>query len=178
VCRPKHVEQLRNDGIINSTTQLHLVCSFYEIYIAMHGSMNIKYIIWTFNYYVHELRLSQYRQKEHVPQLQCSTLKDITFPLFWRRDLAVESQGYPRLCFIKLLTYTYSVSYVLKDSNCLYHNCCFVYDKRVSKLTSREHQFMLQTLWLLQYWICHSSFSLSYVMSTASSKASSPHSAI
>jgi len=44
MCRPKHVEQLRNIGIINSTTQLHLVGSFYEIYITMHGSMNIKYI--------------------------------------------------------------------------------------------------------------------------------------
>ena len=32
VCRPKHVEQLRNTGIINPTTRLHLVCSFYEIY--------------------------------------------------------------------------------------------------------------------------------------------------
>jgi len=42
VCRPKHVEQLRNTGIINSTTQSHLVDSFYEIYITMHGSMNIK----------------------------------------------------------------------------------------------------------------------------------------
>ena len=41
VCRPKHVEQLRNIGIINSTTRLHLVGSFYEIYITMHGSMNI-----------------------------------------------------------------------------------------------------------------------------------------
>ena len=29
VCRPKHVEQLRNIGVINSTTRLHLVCSFY-----------------------------------------------------------------------------------------------------------------------------------------------------
>jgi hypothetical protein len=36
------VEQLRNTGIINSTTRLHLVGSFYEIYITMHGSMNIK----------------------------------------------------------------------------------------------------------------------------------------
>ena len=42
VCIPKHVEQLRNTGIINSTTRLHLVGSFYEIYITMHGSMNIK----------------------------------------------------------------------------------------------------------------------------------------
>ena len=41
VCRPKHVEQLRNTGIINSATRLHLVGSFYEIYITMHGSMNI-----------------------------------------------------------------------------------------------------------------------------------------
>jgi len=31
--------QLRNIGIINSTTRLHLVGSFYEIYITMHGSM-------------------------------------------------------------------------------------------------------------------------------------------
>jgi len=32
VHRPKHVEQLRNIGIINSTTRLHLVRSFYEFY--------------------------------------------------------------------------------------------------------------------------------------------------
>jgi hypothetical protein len=32
VCRPKHVEQLRNTGIIYSTTRLHLVGSFYKIY--------------------------------------------------------------------------------------------------------------------------------------------------
>jgi hypothetical protein len=42
MCLPKHVEQLRNIGIINSTTQLHLVSSFYEFYVTMHGSMNIK----------------------------------------------------------------------------------------------------------------------------------------
>ena len=30
MCRPKHVEQLRNIGIMNSTTRLHLVGSFYE----------------------------------------------------------------------------------------------------------------------------------------------------
>jgi len=42
---PKHDEQLRNTGIINSTTRLHLVGSFYEIYITMHRSMNIKSII-------------------------------------------------------------------------------------------------------------------------------------
>jgi hypothetical protein len=30
VCRPKHVEQLRNIGIMNSTTQLHLIGFFYE----------------------------------------------------------------------------------------------------------------------------------------------------
>jgi len=29
--QPKHVEQLRNTGIINYTTQFHLVGSFYEI---------------------------------------------------------------------------------------------------------------------------------------------------
>ena len=42
VWRPKHVEQLRNIGIINSATRSHLVGSFCEIYITMHGSMNIK----------------------------------------------------------------------------------------------------------------------------------------
>jgi len=36
VCAPKHVEQLRNIGIINSTTRLHFIGSFYEIYIMMH----------------------------------------------------------------------------------------------------------------------------------------------
>jgi len=42
VCRSKHVEQLRNIGIINSTTRSHLVGYFYSIYIMMHGSINIK----------------------------------------------------------------------------------------------------------------------------------------
>ena len=32
MCCPKHVEQLRNTGIINSHTWLHLVGSFYEVY--------------------------------------------------------------------------------------------------------------------------------------------------
>jgi len=31
VCRSKHVEQLRNIGIINYTTWLHLVGYFYKI---------------------------------------------------------------------------------------------------------------------------------------------------
>jgi len=31
MCRPKHVEQLRNIGIINSTTRLHLIGSLYGI---------------------------------------------------------------------------------------------------------------------------------------------------
>jgi len=38
----KHVEQLRNIGIINSSTRSHLVGSFYEI--TMHGSMKIKFL--------------------------------------------------------------------------------------------------------------------------------------
>ena len=42
MCRSKHVEQLRNIGIINSTTLSHLVGYFCKIYIMMHGSMNIK----------------------------------------------------------------------------------------------------------------------------------------
>jgi hypothetical protein len=44
VCRSKHVEQLRNIGIINSTTRSHLVGYFYKIYIMMHGSVTIKVI--------------------------------------------------------------------------------------------------------------------------------------
>ena len=44
MCRQKHVEQLKNIGIISSSTRLHLVGSFYEFYITMHGSMNIKLI--------------------------------------------------------------------------------------------------------------------------------------
>jgi hypothetical protein len=46
VCRPKHVEQLRNIGIINSTTRSHFVGSVYEIYVTMHGSMNIKHRLY------------------------------------------------------------------------------------------------------------------------------------
>jgi len=34
VCRSKHVEQLRNNGIINSTTRSHLVGYFYTIYMS------------------------------------------------------------------------------------------------------------------------------------------------
>ena len=44
MCRPKHVEQLGNIGIINSITWLHLVGSLYEFYITMHGSINFKYL--------------------------------------------------------------------------------------------------------------------------------------
>jgi hypothetical protein len=38
----KHVEQSRNNGIINCPTQLHLVDHFYKICIMMHRSMNVK----------------------------------------------------------------------------------------------------------------------------------------
>jgi len=34
MARPKHVEQLRNTGIINSNTRSHLVGSFYETYLG------------------------------------------------------------------------------------------------------------------------------------------------
>ena len=39
MCRSKHVEQLRNTGIINSTTQSHLVGYFYTIYHSTHFNM-------------------------------------------------------------------------------------------------------------------------------------------
>jgi hypothetical protein len=35
VCSPKHAEELRNIGIINFTTRLHLVGSFYEKFISV-----------------------------------------------------------------------------------------------------------------------------------------------
>jgi hypothetical protein len=44
---PKNVEQLRNIGVINSTTRLHLVGFFYETYITMHGSMDSKLTEYT-----------------------------------------------------------------------------------------------------------------------------------
>ena len=53
-CRSKRVEQLRNIGIINSTTRLHFVDYFYKIYIMMNGSMNIKFI---YTQFIQELTL-------------------------------------------------------------------------------------------------------------------------
>jgi hypothetical protein len=44
VCRPEHVEQLRNTGIINYTTQLHLVGSLYEIQIT--GYLTLLQLLW------------------------------------------------------------------------------------------------------------------------------------
>ena len=41
MCRPKQVEQLRNTGIINSTTRLHLVGSFYENFPISIGSLSM-----------------------------------------------------------------------------------------------------------------------------------------
>jgi hypothetical protein len=55
----KHVEQLRNIEIINYTTQLHLVGSFYAFYIMMHGSMNIK-CTWYFYHSEPFSPISQY----------------------------------------------------------------------------------------------------------------------
>ena len=46
MCRSKHVEQLRNTGIINSTIRLHLVGYFYKIYfrVLLYGSLQLKKI--------------------------------------------------------------------------------------------------------------------------------------
>ena len=44
MCRSKRAEQSKNIGIINSTTQSHLVGYLYMICIMMHGSMNIKQV--------------------------------------------------------------------------------------------------------------------------------------
>jgi hypothetical protein len=45
--RSKHVEQSRNNGIINCPTQLHLVGHFCKICIMMHGSTNVKFKFYT-----------------------------------------------------------------------------------------------------------------------------------
>ena len=57
-CSSKHVEHLRNTGIINSTTRSHLVGYFYKIYIMIHGSMNIKYYYSFFPHSISVCRLS------------------------------------------------------------------------------------------------------------------------
>ena len=62
MCRPKRVKQLRNIGIINSTTWLHLVGSFYEIYITMHGSMNINS---NWSYFLYILKRFHTRRLKH-----------------------------------------------------------------------------------------------------------------
>jgi len=46
VCRPKHVEPLRNNGLINSTTRLHLVGSFYEIWIISFSALDLCLWVW------------------------------------------------------------------------------------------------------------------------------------
>jgi hypothetical protein len=40
---PETCSALRNIGIINSSTQLHRVGSFCEIYVTMHASMNMMF---------------------------------------------------------------------------------------------------------------------------------------
>jgi 23S rRNA maturation mini-RNase III len=45
VCHPKHVEQLRNIGVINSITLLYLVGSFYETYVPCHEVRNVGFKI-------------------------------------------------------------------------------------------------------------------------------------
>jgi len=73
VCRPKHVEQLRNIGIINSTTLSHLVGSFYGIYpilvsvryiffsISLHSDYTDYYLLFhSFSYYFTYFFLSHF----------------------------------------------------------------------------------------------------------------------
>ena len=43
MCRSKHVEQLRNIGIINSTTRSHLVGYFCTIYVRIHYVQNVEF---------------------------------------------------------------------------------------------------------------------------------------
>jgi hypothetical protein len=50
--RSKHVEQSRNNGIINFPIQLHLFGHFFKICVMMQGYMNVKHSkvpMWTVN---------------------------------------------------------------------------------------------------------------------------------
>jgi len=72
VCSLKHVEQLRNNEIINATTWLHLVGSFYEIYITMHGSMthqihqSLQYIEVHFLRYFSKVRRHCFKHQQKI----------------------------------------------------------------------------------------------------------------
>ena len=74
MCRPKHVEQLRNIGIINSTTRLHLVGSFYEI---------------DGRWYVEVVRLSTL----HCSVVDISVYRSVRFAQFLRRCYVIASSG-------------------------------------------------------------------------------------
>jgi len=71
VCCLKHVEQLRNNGVINSTTRFHLVGSFYEIYITIYGSTNIRSLNHFDPSTAHTYDKQQY---EHVARILVNTL--------------------------------------------------------------------------------------------------------
>jgi hypothetical protein len=66
----QHVEQLKNIGLINSTTRFHLVGSFYEIYNTMHGSLNIKSERQLLATNLQRSRKARLRRKQlHEPQI-------------------------------------------------------------------------------------------------------------
>ena len=66
MCRPKHVEKLRNIGIINSTTRLHLVGSFYEFFFREYD-MEI-----CFNTGKYAARLMELVIKQHFCNSKCA----------------------------------------------------------------------------------------------------------
>jgi hypothetical protein len=72
MCRPKHVEQLRSIGIINSTTRPHLVCSLYEMNLLFYerklrfvNDLLVKFKINTF-----ELKLKTLKSQENNKSLK------------------------------------------------------------------------------------------------------------
>ena len=78
MCRSKHVEQLRNSGIINSTTRSHLVDYFYTICVTMHWSMNIKCKIEVFSYLKEKTALGK-------PRMCSSNWRAVKVLRFWSR---------------------------------------------------------------------------------------------
>ena len=90
MCRPKHVEQLRNTGIISSTTKLHLVGSVYENCITMHGSMNIMGCIYSLEM-LPEIKHLEYSS---YPLLQGEPLRALgSFPSDYIEGVNIASVG-------------------------------------------------------------------------------------
>jgi hypothetical protein len=114
MCLSKHVEQLRNTGIINSTIRSHFVGYFCKIYIMMHWSMNIKssirfagylQIIWYFEIYIdlfHAIPNNVFRYSRLERLIQTNNFFFLSVPEFtfsleirkWKRKCTRKSKAF------------------------------------------------------------------------------------